>query len=54
MENELLIPLFWTVVFASLIIVGLRRFTKKVPTEKRWVRPESNIKTKSTIDENEK
>ncbi len=40
MDSELLIPLFWMLVFGALITFGVRRVTKKLPTEKRWVRPE--------------
>tara|TARA_Y100001968_G_scaffold324402_1_gene363650 strand:+ start:747 stop:890 length:144 start_codon:yes stop_codon:yes gene_type:complete len=39
MDIDLLIPLFWTVVFVSLAIIGVKRVTKKQPTDKKWVRP---------------
>tara|TARA_Y100001968_G_C19368871_1_gene724015 strand:- start:954 stop:1094 length:141 start_codon:yes stop_codon:yes gene_type:complete len=40
MDSDLLIPLFWTVVLGSLLVIGLRKITKKTPNEKKWVRPE--------------
>ena len=40
MESDLLIPLFWTFAFGFLITIGLRKLSKKVPTQKKWVRPE--------------
>ena len=40
MENDLLIPLFWTIIFGVLVTLGVRRLSKKVPTNKKWVRPE--------------
>ncbi len=39
MDLDLLIPLFWTVVFGYLVFLGVKRVTKKQPTEKKWVRP---------------
>ncbi len=44
MENDLLIPLFWTLAFGILIAIGLRKLSKKVPREKKWVRPEPDSK----------
>ena len=41
MDSDLLIPIFWTVAFGLLITIGLRRVTKKPPTEKKWIRPET-------------
>ncbi len=40
MDTELLIPIFWTVVFGGLLTLGVRKLTKKVPVNKKWVRPE--------------
>ena len=40
MENDLLIPLTWTIVFGTLLVLGVRRISKKPPTKKRWVRPD--------------
>ncbi len=40
METDLLIPLFWMIVFGGLITLGVRRLSKKLPTKKRWVRPD--------------
>ena len=40
MDSDLLIPLFWTFVFGALIAIGFRRLSKKVPTQKKWIRPE--------------
>ncbi len=39
MENELLLPLLWTVVFGVIFGLGFRKLTKKNPTNKKWVRP---------------
>tara|TARA_Y100001968_G_scaffold301689_1_gene314197 strand:- start:4229 stop:4378 length:150 start_codon:yes stop_codon:yes gene_type:complete len=47
MENDLLIPLFWTFVFGLLVTIGLRRISKKAPTDKKWVRPEPEKKSES-------
>ena len=52
METELLIPLFWTVVIGGLVTIGLRRLSKKIPSSKKWVRPEK--KTNEKIDGKEK
>tara|TARA_Y100001970_G_C13433342_1_gene462230 strand:+ start:189 stop:338 length:150 start_codon:yes stop_codon:yes gene_type:complete len=41
MDSELLIPIFWTVVFGSLLLVGVKRLSKKKPTGKTWTRPET-------------
>ena len=41
METDLLIPLFWTLIFGALLTIGVRRLSKKTPTDKKWVRPES-------------
>ena len=41
MDNDLLIPLLWTVVFGTLIFLAGRKLTKKAPRDKKWVRPES-------------
>tara|TARA_Y100001968_G_C18823356_1_gene465672 strand:- start:22 stop:168 length:147 start_codon:yes stop_codon:yes gene_type:complete len=43
MDSDLLIPLFWTIAFASLITIGLRKITKRAPKEKKWVRPENKV-----------
>ena len=40
MDIDLLIPLFWTVVFGSLTIFALRKLTQKSPTKKKWIRPD--------------
>tara|TARA_B100000700_G_scaffold328035_1_gene444479 strand:+ start:2811 stop:2960 length:150 start_codon:yes stop_codon:yes gene_type:complete len=40
MDSDLLIPIFWTFVFGALIALGVRKLTKKIPTTKKWVRPE--------------
>ena len=40
MDTDLLIPLSWTIVFGALLIFGVRKLSKKAPTEKKWVRPE--------------
>ena len=40
MEIDLLIPLFWMVIFGGLITLGVRRLSKKLPTKKKWVRPD--------------
>tara|TARA_Y100001968_G_scaffold333747_1_gene399005 strand:+ start:7784 stop:7927 length:144 start_codon:yes stop_codon:yes gene_type:complete len=39
MNIDLIIPLFWTLVFSYLVYIGVKRVTKKQPTEKKWVRP---------------
>ncbi len=44
MDNDLLLPMFWTLVFGSLLTFGVRRLTKKLPIKKRWVRPETEAK----------
>tara|TARA_Y100001968_G_scaffold275570_1_gene269356 strand:- start:87 stop:227 length:141 start_codon:yes stop_codon:yes gene_type:complete len=44
MESDLLIPLFWTIVFGTLVTLGVKRLSRKLPTEKRWVRPEKDDK----------
>ena len=44
MESDLMIPLVWTFVFGSLLVLGVRRLSKKTPTKKRWVRPEPKEK----------
>ena len=41
MDSDLLIPLFWMLVFGILITIGVRRLTRKLPVEKEWVRPEA-------------
>tara|TARA_B100000700_G_C14548493_1_gene625422 strand:+ start:402 stop:551 length:150 start_codon:yes stop_codon:yes gene_type:complete len=46
METDLLIPLIWTFVFGSLLVLGVRRLSKKAPVKKRWVRPEPDNKKK--------
>ncbi len=46
MDIDLLIPLVWTIIFGSLLVVGVRRLTKKQPTEKKWVRPDNSSKNK--------
>tara|TARA_Y100001968_G_scaffold45194_1_gene35218 strand:- start:1755 stop:1904 length:150 start_codon:yes stop_codon:yes gene_type:complete len=43
MDNDLLIPIFWTIVFGALVTIGVRRLSKKPPTEKKWVRPEPKL-----------
>ncbi len=43
MDNDLLIPLFWMVVFGILVTIGVRRITRKLPVDKKWVRPETEI-----------
>ena len=43
MESDLLIPLFWTIIFGGLLTIGVRRLFTKTPTKKRWVRPEPEI-----------
>ncbi len=40
MDSDLLLPLFWTLVVGGLAILGVRRLSRKLPTKKRWVRPE--------------
>ena len=40
MDSDLLIPLFWLVVFSILIALSVRRLTKKLPTKKKWIRPD--------------
>tara|TARA_Y100001968_G_C19373353_1_gene726269 strand:+ start:1122 stop:1271 length:150 start_codon:yes stop_codon:yes gene_type:complete len=44
METDLIIPIFWTVVFGSLTFAAVRRWTRKLPTNKKWTRPEDNNK----------
>ncbi|WP_320674166.1 hypothetical protein [Prochlorococcus sp. MIT 1341] len=51
MESDLLIPLIWTVVFGILLTLGVRKFTKKQPTNKRWVRPKSTDEINKSQDE---
>ncbi len=31
MDLDLVIPIFWTVVFGTLITIGVRRIAKKLP-----------------------
>ncbi len=50
MDTELLIPLFWMVVFGTLITIGVRKFTKKLPVNKKWVRPENQSITDNKDD----
>ena len=52
MESDLLIPLFWTFVFGALVTIGFRRLSKKVPTQKKWIRPDPKKET-TTETENE-
>ena len=40
MDIDLLIPIFWTFVFGTLLFVGIRKITKKPPSGKKWVRPD--------------
>ncbi len=40
MENDLLLPLIWMLVFGTLITVAVRNVSKKLPSKKKWVRPE--------------
>tara|TARA_Y100001968_G_scaffold143210_1_gene130845 strand:- start:1709 stop:1855 length:147 start_codon:yes stop_codon:yes gene_type:complete len=40
MEIDLLLPLFWSGVFGAILFFGLRKLSKKAPTDKKWVRPE--------------
>ena len=47
MESDLLIPLFWTIVFGALVTIGVRRLSKKVPTQKKWIRPEPEKETRT-------
>ncbi len=42
MDSDLLIPIFWTIVFSSLVIAAYRRWTKKLPSNKKWIRPEND------------
>tara|TARA_Y100001968_G_scaffold267992_1_gene258169 strand:+ start:401 stop:541 length:141 start_codon:yes stop_codon:yes gene_type:complete len=44
METDLLIPIFWTVLFSALIVLSFRKLTKKEPSDKKWVRPEQSNK----------
>ncbi len=48
MDNDLLIPLIWTVVFGTLIALGFKRLTKKQPTGKKWIRKEEPDKRTNT------
>ncbi len=55
MDIDLFVPIFWTFVFGSLLILGFRRLTKRKPTNKRWVRPEKeSSKSVNEIDSNNK
>ncbi len=40
MDYDLLIPLFWTIVIGSLSVLAVRRWTRKLPTKKLWIRSE--------------
>tara|TARA_Y100001968_G_C19048886_1_gene568152 strand:- start:121 stop:270 length:150 start_codon:yes stop_codon:yes gene_type:complete len=40
MDLDILIPIFWTVVFGGLVVFSFSRLSKKPPTTKKWVRPE--------------
>jgi len=40
MESDLLLPIFWMALFGSLITYSVRRYLRKPPTKKLWVRPE--------------
>tara|TARA_Y100001968_G_scaffold326967_1_gene371057 strand:- start:1670 stop:1819 length:150 start_codon:yes stop_codon:yes gene_type:complete len=46
MDIDLLIPLFWTIAFGSLVIWGLRKINTKPSNKKKWVRPSLNESTK--------
>lgn len=48
MDSDLLIPLFWTLTFGSLIVIGLRKITKKPPKDKKWIRPEPTKEKNNT------
>ena len=40
MDTDLLLPLFWTFVIGITTWLAVRKLTKKLPTKKKWVRPE--------------
>tara|TARA_Y100001968_G_C19364493_1_gene721707 strand:- start:193 stop:339 length:147 start_codon:yes stop_codon:yes gene_type:complete len=44
MDSDLLIPIFWTLVIGAVFVVGLKRLSKKSPSNKKWIRPEPNSK----------
>ncbi len=46
MDSDLLIPIFWTLVFSVLLLTTVRRLTKKAPAKKKWVRKENDNKQK--------
>ncbi len=43
MNNELFLPIFWTVVFSILLSIGVRKLGKKLPTEKKWIRSDQEL-----------
>ena len=44
MESDLILPIFWTIVISSFVIITLRRLTKKKPITKKWVREDNEPK----------
>ncbi len=50
MDNDLLLPLFWMVVFGTLTTIGFRRLTKKLPIKKKWVRPDPDTTSEKKQD----
>ena len=54
MDSDLLLPLFWTFIFGALIAFFLRKISKKLPTKKKWVRPEKDLEKPSEENKKEK
>ena len=51
MDSDLLLPIFWTFIFGTLLVLGVNRITKKLLTTKKCVRPAEDTKdTKDTKD----
>ena len=54
MDSDLLLPLFWTFIFGAFIVFSLRKLSKKLPTKKKWIRPEEDMKPPSEENKSEK
>ena len=57
MDIDLLLPLFWTIVIGGLTVWSFRKITRKVPSNKKWIRPEeatNNTSTSSNVETDNK
>ena len=42
MDIDILIPIFWMLIFGSLIFTAIKRISPKKNTKKKWIRPEKS------------